>query len=197
MWVTAAWAPGRLGGAAGPGPASAWPSPRRAPVPQPPWGEKWLLVRQGPQGPPREPGPASGPLADRAGGQRAPPLLPYQTLENPEGPRLSSRRKLRVGGQASPPGIPPQTACEAGTASRPCLPDRVLPSPSLSCPGDTSFPHMPSSGFPQAEMGPQETRNQTEESPLSHGRLHPRPAFTENLPQQVHQGAPPLHPFYR
>lgn len=68
--------------------------------------------------------------------------------------------------QASPPGIPPQAACKAGAGLMLFVFRQTgFPSPPSLCPRDISFPQIPSSGFPQAEMGPQETRNQTWESP--------------------------------
>lgn len=178
MWVTAA-----------PGPRGAgwrhWPGrPHDATGPRPPQGKKRLLVRQGPLVPSTEPGPAPGHPDGWAGGQRAPPQLPSQTPESPEQPLLSSRRKLRVGRLPRPGSRLRQLAkLELAFVFR----QTGFPSPPSLCPRDISFPQIPSSGFPQAEMGPRETRNQTWESPRSLGPLpsnlylYPLPTITENL----------------
>lgn len=120
MWVTAAGAPGMLGGAlAGPPPH---PHPQDAPPPRGLPGEgRGCWGGRGPGFPtptPRESGPGlaiilPSPPDGWAGGQPAPPRLPNQTLENPEQPLLSSQRKPRAR-QLSRPASPPQAACKAG-----------------------------------------------------------------------------------
>lgn len=116
MWVTAAGAPGMLGGALAAPPPHNTPPPRGLP------GEgRGCWGGRGPGSPtptPRESGPGlaiilPSPPDGWAGGQPAPPWLPNQTLENPEQPLLSSQRKPRVR-QASRPASPPQAACKAG-----------------------------------------------------------------------------------
>ena len=119
MWVTAAGAPGMLGG------ASARPSPRRATAPRPPWGEERLLGTQGPRGPPTPPPPPEGAWA--SAGDR--PAQPSRWLgRRPVGPspapqpdtgeaRAASSlfpEEAASQRQASQPGILPRAARKAG-----------------------------------------------------------------------------------
>lgn len=175
MWVTAAWAPGMRGGVAGPRPSLDLVIPTTPPPHGLPWGEEKLLARLGPCVPQREPGPGPSPPDGWAEGQEAPPLLPNQTLENPEQPLLPSRRKP-CRRQASRPAPPPRAACAAGAGPAPSSSRRAAFLPPSLRPGDISFPLSLPRGFSQAEMGPWETRNQSRESP---GRsLHHPPTYT-------------------
>lgn len=137
---------GRLGG------ASACPSPRSTTGPEVSPRERrgcW-------QG--RGPGTPGGSLGQRlaivlpslpdgwAGSQGAPPLLPNQTLENPERPLLSSQRKprVRVPGRLPSLGTCLRQFAKLETPQRLSFPDRKnLPFPSSPCPSDTSFPQNP------------------------------------------------------
>lgn len=175
MWVTAAWAPGMRGGVAGPRPSLDLVIPTTPPPHGLPWGEEKLLARLGPCVPQREPGPGPSPPDGWAEGQEAPPLLPNQTLENPERPLLPSRRKP-CRRQASRPAPPPRAACAAGAGPAPFSSRRAAFLPPSLRPGDISFPPSLPRGFSQAEMGPWETRNQSRESP-GHSLHHP-PTYT-------------------
>ena len=117
MWVTAAEAPGMLGGAL----AGAPPHPHPQDAPPPPWGGKRLLGRQGP----RVPHPHLQAVRARAGDH---PAQPSRWLGwRPAGPSPAPQPDTGESGTASSvfpeeararqlsrPASPPQAACKAG-----------------------------------------------------------------------------------
>lgn len=191
MWVTAAWAPGMRGGVAGPRPSLDLVIPTTPPPHGLPWGEEKLLARLGPCVPQREPGPGPSPPDGWAEGQEAPPLLPNQTLENPERPLLPSRRKP-CRRQASRPAPPLGQRAQLGPAPRPSPPDGRLSSLPPSAPATFPSPCPFLGGFPKQRWAPGRPGTRVVNLQATHSTiLQPTPVSAAEGPLNTCRDRPP------